>query len=81
MWDASRFRKRVVEAKVRPEGLAVAAGVSAATVVRWMTGRTCPSLVEAQLMADALGVTVIDLLPQQSATDSAAGGSAKRAKH
>lgn len=80
VWDASRLRLRASRTGTRPEALAVAAGVSTATVVRWMTGRTCPSLVEARLMADALGVSVGDLLPPLAATGSAAGGSARRGK-
>lgn len=80
VWDASRLRLHASKTGTRPEALAVAAGVSAATVVRWMTGRTCPSLVEARLMADALGVSVSDLLPPHGATASGAGGSARRGK-
>ena len=54
----SRLRALMRSRGVSPEELASLVGVSASTVMRWCTGRRCPSPEMLLRVAAALGVTV-----------------------
>lgn len=54
----ARLRALMRSRSVTPERLAAVLGVGASTVMRWCTGRRCPTLEMLERIAAALGVEV-----------------------
>lgn len=57
----ARLRALLRSRGISPEELAALVGVGASTVMRWCTGRRCPTPEMLERVAAALGVTVVDI--------------------
>ena len=55
-----------VDPRRRPETIAVAVGVSVGTLYQWEAGKRVPSIDEAHLLAEALGLDVDGLMREAS---------------
>jgi transcriptional regulator with XRE-family HTH domain len=62
---AARLRSLREKAKLTPEQMAEAVGVSATTVYRWEADLRQPQISDLPTIADALGVKVRILLPEK----------------
>ena len=62
---AERLKMLRIKAKLTPEQIAEAIGVSATTVYRWESGLRQPQISDLPAIADALGVKARILLPEK----------------
>lgn len=63
----SKLKEIRTTRNMRPEAVALAAGLSVSAVYNLEAGKTVPSLETARAIADALGVTVDEAFPPEPA--------------
>lgn len=75
MIDTSNLGKRIADGRRRSgltqNALALRVGVTAQAVSKWETGRSCPDIAILDEIADALGISLFELLGmEKNAKDS-----------
>ncbi len=74
MIDTNNLGKKIAEArrrvKLTQSSLAVKVGVTAQAVSKWEQGRSCPDIAILDEIADALGISLFELLGMDERTQS-----------
>ena len=74
MIDTSNLGKKIAEARRRlgltQNALASRVGVTAQAVSKWEQGRSCPDIAILDELADALGISLFELLGMENRMES-----------